>query len=192
MKRIIFLAVLTLSFPALSAPAICVFDYAKDGSTLSWTAFKTPKKVGVTAKFSDFTIVAKNSKSIADLVSSATFDVNSQSVDSGDKLRDAKIQSFFFKKMAKGTKIIGKVVKATDTSADVEFTFNGVTKVVPMTVKFDEPTSKLTLKGSLDVLQFGMESNLAALTKACFEKHEGKTWADVDLELVASVKKSCK
>lgn len=192
MKKFICLGLLALSSSVFAAPQICTYDYAKEGSTLSWTAFKTPKKVGVTAKFSDFTIVAQNSKSIPDLVSSATFDVNSQSVDSGDKGRDAKIQTFFFKKMLKGTRITGRVLKATDTTAEVEFTLNGMTKIVPMTVKFDDQAAKLTFKGTLDVLEFGMQSNLAAITKACYEKHEGKTWADVNLELVASVKKSCK
>jgi hypothetical protein len=37
-----------------------------------------------------------------------------------------------------------------------------------------------------------MKDNLAALTKACFEKHEGVTWPNVDLELVAVIKQICK
>jgi polyisoprenoid-binding protein YceI len=191
-KKLLPLVLLGLSLPAFAKPAICTFDYTKEGSTLGWTAFKTPKKVGVGAKFSDFTITAKNSKSINDLLASAAFDINSQSVDSGDKGRDIKIMQFFFKKMLKGTKITGKVLKVTDNSADVEITMNGTTKTVAMSSKFDDATSKLTLKGAIDVLDFGMKDNLASLTKACMEKHEGVTWPNVDLELVAAIKKSCK
>lgn len=192
MKKLVSIAVFALSFSSFAKPDICTFDYTKEGSTLSWTAFKTPKKVGVTAKFSDFAIKTQNAKSVDDLLASATFDINSQSVDSGDKARDAKIMTFFFKKMLKGTKITGKVLKVEKGMADVELNLNGTTKVVPMTLKFDDAASKLTVKGAIDVLEFGMKDNLARLTKACFEKHEGVTWPNVDLELVAMVKKSCK
>lgn len=190
--KLLTIAILGLSFAAYAKPQICTLDYVKDGSTLAWTAFKTPKKVGVTAKFTDFTINAKNSKSIEDLLSSATFEVNSQSVDSGDKGRDAKIQQFFFKKMLSGTKITGKVLKVADSMADVELTMNGTTKTTRMTVQYDEPMSKVNLKGSIDVLEFGLKDSLASITKACFEKHEGVTWPDVDLDLSANLKQNCK
>ncbi len=192
MKILLSVAVLGLTFSAFAKPQICSFDYQKEGSTLSWTAFKTPKKVGVGAKFSDFTITAKNAKSTDDLLASASFEINSQSIDSGDKGRDMKIAQFFFKNMLKGTKISGKVLKVSNNVADVEMTMNGATKVISMTSKFDEASSKLIVKGALDVLEFGMKDNLAAITKACYEKHEGVTWPNVDLELSAAVKKSCK
>ena len=192
MKILLSVAVLGLTFSAFAKPQICSFDYQKEGSTLGWTAFKTPKKVGVGAKFSDFTITAKNAKSTDDLLASATFEINSQSIDSGDKGRDMKIAQFFFKNMLKGTKISGKVLKVSNNVADVEMTMNGATKVISMTSKFDEASSKLIVKGALDVLEFGMKDNLAAITKACYEKHEGVTWPNVDLELSAAVKKSCK
>lgn len=192
MKILLSVAVLGLTFSAFAKPQICSFDYQKEGSTLSWTAFKTPKKVGVGAKFSDFTITAKNAKSTDDLLASATFEINSQSIDSGDKGRDMKIAQFFFKNMLKGTKISGKVLKVSNNVADVEMTMNGATKVISMTSKFDDASSKLIVKGALDVLEFGMKDNLAAITKACYEKHEGVTWPNVDLELSAAVKKSCK
>lgn len=192
MKVYFSLALLGLTLSAFGKPQICTFDYNKEGSTLAWTAFKTPKKVGVSAKFSEFSITAKNSKSINDLLSSATFVVNSQAIDSGDKARDLKIAQFFFKKMLKGKKITGKVLSVTDTAASVEITMNGVTKNVSMTNVFDDATSKITLKGAIDVLEFGMKDNLATLTKACFEKHEGVTWPNVDLQLDAAITKSCK
>jgi polyisoprenoid-binding protein YceI len=192
MKKIISLALITITCSAFAKPQICSYEYVKEGSTVSWTAFKTPKKVGVGAKFSDFTITAKSAKTVAEMLDGSTFDINSQSVDSGDKGRDVKIQQFFFKKMLKGTKITGKVLKSTEDMADVEITMNGSKQVVPMNSKFDEKSGKLILNGEIDVLKFGMKSNLAALTKACFEKHEGVTWPDVNIELSANVKTICK
>ncbi len=192
LKTLLSSFALVFSISAFAGKDICTFDFKKEGSVLSWTAFKTPKKVGVKAKFSDFTVLAKNSASLDDLLSSATIDVNSQSVDSGDKGRDAKIATFFFKKMLKGTTIKGKVLSSSQGKTLVEFSMNGASKTVEMMSKFDEKASTLTLVGKMDVLDFGMKDNLAAITKACYEKHEGVTWPDVELEFVAAISKSCK
>ena len=192
MRNIIFLSLLTLTCSAFARPHICSYEYAQEGSVVSWTAFKTPKKVGVGGKFTDFTIKAKRAKSVADMLSGATFEINGQSVDTGDKARDVKIEQFFFKKMLKGTWITGKVLKSTEGKAEVEMTMNGSKSVVPMVSKYDEKTKKLTLTATIDVLNFGMKSNLATLTKACFEKHEGVTWPDVNIELSANVVSDCK
>ena len=192
MKSLFALGLLVFSLAAMAGTDICTFDFSKDSSTLSWTAFKTPKKVGVKAKFSEFTVKSKKSASIDDLLTSATIEVNSQSVDSGDKGRDVKIMSFFFKKMLKGTKILGKVLKSSENKVQVEFKMNGVTKNIEMVTKFDDAAATLTLSGKMDVLEFGMKDNLAAITKACYEKHEGVTWPDVELEFVTKLIKSCK
>jgi polyisoprenoid-binding protein YceI len=194
MKILATMLSLAISFASFAQSSkTCTYSYIKEGSTLSWTAFKTPKKVGVKAKFSDFNIKANNGAvSVDALLSAASFEVNSQSVDSGDKARDAKIAQFFFKKMLKGTKITGKVLKFKAGKVDVELTMNGTTKVTTMNSKFDVAKGLMTFTGLINVLDFAMKSNLAALTKACFEKHEGVTWPDVGLELVAVIKNSCK
>lgn len=192
MKTFLILVLGLASFSSLASKQLCTFDIDQEGATLNWTAFKTPKKVGVKAKFADFKVKAAQSASIDALLASASIDVNSQSVESGDKGRDAKIMTFFFKKMAKGTNIKGKVLKVNGAIAQVEFTMNGVSKVLDMKTSFDEKSSKLSLIGKMDVLEFGLKESLSAITKACYAKHEGVTWPDVDLEFIASVKKSCK
>ena len=192
MKSMFTLLVLTFSLSSFAAPAVCTYEYDANGTTLSWTAFKTPKKAPVKIKFTKFKITATKMPTLEQMFASATFEVNSQSVDSGDKARDAKIMQFFFKKMMGGNNIKGKVLKAEADKLEVEMTMNKVTKTVPMSMKFDETTSMATLTGKVDVLEFALKDNLAALTKACMEKHEGVTWPDVELELVAKIKKSCK
>lgn len=192
MKFSLLAAAMVFTFSAMAGTQICTYELNKEGATLSWTAFKTPKKVGVKGKLTDFKVSAQKSATIDALVASALVDVNSQSVDTGDKARDAKIMTFFFKKMLKGTSIKGKVVKADQGKAQVEFTMNGVSKAVDMVSKYDQKAGTLTLSGKMDVLDFGMKPNLDAITKACFEKHEGVTWPDVELEFVAKVTSSCK
>jgi hypothetical protein len=191
-RHLILAICILVSSSAFSKTQVCQWKYYKQGSKLSWTAFKTPKKVGVGASFDDFTINAKPGTSLSDLLMGSTFVANSQSVNSGDKARDAKIQTFFFKKMLEGTKITGKVLKASESEIEVEMTFNGKTKKVKLIPSYEEKAMRLTLKGQINVLDFGMEKNLARLTKACFEKHEGKTWPEVDLNLAAHVMKDCK
>lgn len=192
MRHIILVISFIISTQALSKTQVCQWKYYKQGSKLSWTAFKTPKRVGVTASFDDFTITSKPGTTINDLLKGSTFEVNSQSVNSGDKARDMKIQTFFFKKMLEGTKMNGKVLSASDSEVEVEMTFNGKTNIVKLTPTHDEKAHRLSLKGQINVLDFGMEKNLAMITKACFEKHEGKTWPEVELDLAANVMKDCK
>ncbi|MFZ4714987.1 MAG: YceI family protein [Bacteriovoracaceae bacterium] len=192
MKFTLLISALLLAASVQAAPAVCTFDYLAKGTTLTWKAFKTPKKVGVSAKFTKFKITAKKNPTLAELLSSASFSIEPSAIDTGDKARDMKIFQFFFKKMMKNKKITGKVISATDSEVSMELEMNGVKKVVPLTAKYDESVSLLTLNGSIDVLEFSMKENLEALTKACFEKHEGVTWPNVELELVAGITKSCK
>lgn len=192
MKTLLALCLSLISLSTWAGKQLCTFDFKKDGSSLSWTAFKTPKKVGVKAQFKDYKLSSTQSASLDAALASASIEVNSQSVESGDKGRDVKIMTFFFKKMAKGTKINGKVLQAKADKAQVEFTMNGVTKVLDMKVAFDEKISTLSLTGKMDVLAFGLKESLSAITKACYEKHEGVTWPDVELEFMVPVIKTCK
>lgn len=192
MKWFMVLVCAAVSLNAFAATNICTYDFNKQDASLSWIAFKTPKKVGVRAKFSDFKFEFTASRSLDDLLSSARISVNAKSVDSGDKARDVKIVSFFFQKMTNGTEIKGKVVQASGENVQVEFEMNGTKQKVDMLAKIDEKNSVMTLTGKIDVLKFGMESNLAAITKACYEKHEGVTWPDVELEFIAKIIKSCR
>lgn len=169
----------------------CDYSANTKNKTLSWTAYKTPKKVGVKGSFTKFDITATKSKSINELIKSATFSINSQSVETGDKARDAKIMQFFFKSMLKGTKITGKVLRIDNSKAQVEITMNGKTGTIEMAINYDEAKNNAILSGTIDVMNFAMEKNLAALTKACMEKHEGKTWSDVNVELSTEITKNC-
>ncbi len=189
MKTLLSAALLAISFSSIAGTQVCTFDLKKEGTSVNWTAFKTPKKVGVKGQLTDFNIkTAQKNASIEQLLSSATFDVNSQSVSTGDKARDAKIMQFFFKK----AKISGKVLKVEANKAEVELSLNGVKKNVTLDSKFDDKSSTLTLNGTISVLDFGMKDHLATLTKACNALHEGVTWPDVNIELVAAIAKSCK
>lgn len=188
MKYLILSSLFVFSFQ--SQAANCVSKYKQEGSTLEWTAFKTPKKVGVGAKFDKFNIVTKSGATIDEVIKGATFTVDSKSVNSGNPARDKKIVDNFFTTAGKPVAILGKVDKVEKDSALVSFTINGVTKQVPM--KLARLDKVATLTGSINVLDFSMSKELAALNEACKALHEGKTWSDVDLKLTAQFDVSCK
>ncbi len=192
MKALISALVLSLSLTTFAATDLCSINYAPEGSTLSWTAFKTPKKVGVKGQFNVFKIISTKSASIDELLSNATFEVDTKSISTNDKARDAKIFQFFFKNMVKGSTISGKVLKVGPTSVDVEFSLNGATKIITLAKAYDESKNTVALNGEMNVLDFNMKGNLDTLTKACNTLHEGVTWPDVKIELIASVPKTCK
>lgn len=192
MKILFSVIALVLSLPAFSATDLCSVSYRHVGSKLNWTAFKAPTKIGVTGQFTGFSIKSTKSNNVDGLLLNASFEVDTQSVFTNDKGRDTKIFQFFFKQMAKGTGITGRVVKVSATDVEVNFTLNGVTKKVSLAKKYEESKNTVTLNGTINVLDFGMKANLNALTKACGVLHEGVTWPDVNIELVAMVPKSCK
>lgn len=192
MKTILTVATLALSLNAFAGTDVCSVNFNEKASAINWTAFKTPKKVGVKGGFAKFKISTKKSVTTEELLSNASFEIDTNSVSTNDKARDAKIFKFFFQKMAKGTKITGKVSKIEGDKVTVDLTLNGVTKPVVLTAKNDEAKSTTTLNGSIDVTEFAMKDNLAALTEACKALHEGVTWPNVDIELVANITKSCK
>lgn len=191
MKVLITAMALGLSVSAFSATDICSVEYNSKASTLNWTAFKTPKKVGVKGSFTDFSVKTNKATTVDELLTGATFVVKTNSVSTNDKARDAKIFQFFFKTMKKDSTITGKVLKVAADKVETEFTLNGVTKPVSLTKKVDDK-GVVTLAGTLNVLDFGMEGNLGTLTKACNALHEGVTWPDVNVELVAATTKTCK
>lgn len=153
-------------------------QYTNDSIKVNWTAFKTPKKVGVKGTFSKVKLTPnKTSGTIAEILQGSQVTINTKRVDTGDKARDGKIATFFFSTMNDGKKIVTKIVKADDKTITLDIKMNGVSQQteLPYTVK----DGTLTANGKIDVLNFAMDKQLAAITKACFAKHEGKTWPDV-------------
>lgn len=179
-----------LAAPALAQNKNCSLEY-KTGK-LSWTAFKTPAKVGVNAGFDAFSVKAQKGISVEDVLNGASFEVQTHSVNSGDKARDAKIVTFFFQHGGKKVGISGKVTAVKDGKAMVAMTINGTTKEIAMPYTYNQTSRELVVKGQVNVLDFMLNDNLAALTKACMEKHEGKTWPEVDIQIAATLASNCK
>lgn len=156
---------------------------------VKFTAFKTPLKLGVSGKFTSKTL-AKPAKgaSWSEATLNNTITIDASEIDSGDKARDKKIAKFFFENKKLEATITRVSTKKKQLTMKVLMNGKMVKKVL-MTYTFKN--NKLMASGFVDAFDFGMNKQLAALNKACFAKHEGKTWSDVKIDMVAEFG-SCK
>lgn len=141
-----------------------------DKTTLTWTAFKTPEKIGVSGTFDDITLTDNS------------FVINAKSVNSNNPDRDPKLRDIFFGSMSDSL-ITGNYGIPTENKIPVTLTMNGVEKTFDFDY-MDNDTARI-VTGSIDMLgDFSGNAAYEAIHKACYDLHLGKTWTDVDLKVV--------
>ncbi len=189
MKSLIIAAFMVFSFFAtLNAEEKGGCVLAQTGSVdVSWTGYKTQKKVGVNGTFDKvaYTPAAKEGENFRSIFVGSSVVIDSSSVNSKHADRDAKLAKFFFG-MMNGKSINAKIldIKADKRVKDaprtgvldVEIEMNGVKKVVLMNYSFDNEIFEA--KGNIDILDFGANGALKGINEACFDLHEGKTWSE--------------
>lgn len=186
--------ILLISFmpTAYSKKKNCVYTSLAKDAKVNWTAFKTSQKLGVKGTFNDLGINSDLSgANLSDLLGPAKFMIDTKSVNTNDATRDKKISDFFFGTFIGGPKIEGfvKSVVEKDNIINLSIKMNSTEKVVPLKYTFKNKTLKAS--GFIDVFDFGLNAELKSINKACDLKHEGKTWNDIGIELVAKITKKC-
>ena len=176
--------------PTFALAADCKFDIDKSQTKINWTAFKTPKKVGVTGEFKKFDLTTKAAAKVEDVISGATFKIDTSSSSTENPARDKTIVTNFFTQNKSPIAISGKVLKVTKTDTVMELDINGKKKEV--TLKNEITDKKIKLTGTIDVLDVGLQGSYDALHKACKALHEGKTWTDVNIAIESPVVSTCK
>lgn len=151
---------------------------------VTWTAYKAPKKIGVSGSFDQIKINFFPSLNLDDYLRSLQFNINTKTVNTKNSPRDATIYKFFFSLFSPHQFIRGFVQKVSpkDTksgSMEVLLSMNGKQKIETLTYSFDNKKKALSFKGSIDVLDYGLGKPLASLNRECSGLHEGKTWSDV-------------
>lgn len=161
---------------------------AADGykHSLTWTAFKTPEKVGVNGTFDQIELTGtKDSGDVLKDVTGAQFSIVTSSVNTTDALRDGKLKDGFFGVLSGDIK--GKFVSFEEGKANVEITMNEVT-----TTKIFDYTADnngLKINGTIDIIEdFKGESAFNSIHELCKELHVGKTWTDVNIAVEISKK----
>lgn len=162
------------------------FIYHPRTTKLTWTAYKTPEKVGVKGTFDEIEVSNTQQSLIKEeVLSGATFKINSISVNSGDDSRDDKIKNLFFKSMT-STEINGKFGEFNNGIVPITLTMNGkeITKDFNYTFSDDE----IIITGTIDILQdFDISKGFTLLHDACKELHQDKTWTDVSIEVITKL-----
>lgn len=189
-SRIIPLLASMLFSNLVSAETKCLYTL---NSTLkpvvTWTAFKTPKKVGVNGSFSQINISATESEDLKSFILSAKAEIEAQSVSTGLEERDQKLSKFFFKPMKKKS-IEASIISFKEKSILMLLSMNGVKKEITMNLE-NKDNKTLMLTGSIDVLNWSLGKELSALNKACMDLHEKKTWNDVELKIEVPITFEC-
>ena len=147
-------------------------------TTVKFTAFKTYAKKGVSGVFDTVALSNKKADDVKSLLLNAAVDINTASVNSGNKGRDAKLVNAFFN-VQNVKHIQAKIVKVEENSLTVAISMNGKTLNIPMSYSVKNNT--VTAKGVIDLADFTMLPSLKSLNKACYARHQGKTWQDVDI-----------
>ena len=161
---------------------------------VEWTAYKTPKKIGVDGGF--LATVYHGNQTAPDvktllLKSRVQLEVNN--VDTKDPFRDAKLVQFFFN-MMQGAVIEADVksISGNNDSGNLVITVAMNNRAIDVPLHYEVKDGKFRAKGVLNLLDFNAQEPLKMLTLNCYAPHEGKTWEDVAVGFSFDLKKSCK
>ena len=151
---------------------------------LTWTAYKTPDKIGVPGTFDSIELTGtKDTGKIEDDIKDASFKIDTKTVNSKDNLRDGKLIEGFFKLMTGD--ITGKFVDFKDGKATVAITMNGVS--AKKEFAYTVTNNVLNIKGAIDIVNdFDATSAFNSIHELCKDLHAGKTFTEVDLEVEIS------
>lgn len=159
-----------------------------DKATVTWTAFKTLAKIGVSGDFTSITYTpsTKQSKDLSSLIVGSKIVIDSTKIDTKNPARDTTISEMFFKQLST-TVIKAKIVSLDEVKSTmtIELQMGGTTKIIPMKYEFNNNTFKAN--GVIDILDFNGANALASISKSCYGLHEGKTWNDVGIQFQTTI-----
>ncbi|UKN00137.1 YceI family protein [Paracrocinitomix mangrovi] len=177
------------------AEETCTYSYDENSTVLTWTAFKLSEKVGVDGTFDQINVTASESEDMFGVLSGATFEIPVSSINSQDAVRDGKIKNSFFGNMAESEMLSGTINSIDANKASVNIVMNGKGVDYDGEVSVDGET--ITMKTTIDILDFEGQVAIDSLGVVCEEKHTGpdgvnKLWSDVNIAVKTTLKKECK
>ncbi len=172
--------ILALLFASASLWALEV-----QNTTVKFTAFKTYAKIGVSGIFEKVHVNTKTGKNVISLLKNATANIDTSSVNSGNKGRDIKlVQKFFNIQNVKN--IQAKIVNVSKNNLVLKLTMHKKTLQIPM--HYSVVNNTISANGVIDLADFAMLKSVKSLNKACYVRHKGKTWQDVDISFTMQYK----
>jgi hypothetical protein len=155
-----------------------------DSTKVKWTAFKTTEKVAVGGSFTQIELKdVKTGNTPQEVLEGVAFSIPVSSLFTNNEDRDYKLKTIFFATL-KNTELLSGILNFRDNQLFMTLSMNDVTKQIPLEYTFEN--NLLNMKTTLNLNDFGGETALAAINKACYELHKGpdgvsKTWETVDI-----------
>lgn len=116
-------------------------------------------------------------RDISALLSKLEIEIPTNFLSTGITQRDQNIIKYIFN----SNPIKARVTSVTKNNFSVDIFMNQ--KLVRSKLFWEHKNSLLVAYGYVDLIDFALSKELAALTKECFALHEGKTWSDVRLDI---------
>jgi len=154
------------------------------GISLQWTAYKFTDKMAVHGTFDDFMLVTQEaSPSIEEFLVGAKITINTQSVNSGNEVRDDKLRTYFFDVFHSDT-IRGEILSAEKGKGKVTLELNNISKSVDY--EFEIHNDTVSVKTAINLVYWEGEQAINTLNQECYELHMGadkvsKLWPNVDI-----------
>ena len=167
---------------AVKTEAVSGLKIISDSTKVSWTAYKTTEKVGVEGSFKEIELKNTQSGETPEAVlEGASFSIPVSSLFTNNEDRDSKLKTIFFAAL-KNTEMISGMFNFREEKCFLTLTLNDVTK--QMEVPFTYENKKFALNSTINLDDFGGQTAIATINKACYELHKGadgvsKTWSEV-------------
>ncbi|GMB92378.1 YceI family protein [Helicobacter bizzozeronii] len=158
--------------------------------SMSFTAFKTAKKVGVEGTF-DHVLYRfnKDTSSVAHMLDKATATINVAQVNLHDETKTKNVKEAFFDQFKdQSLKVTFRNVVAGENQGTLlaSVRMNGKSVKVPMSYTIKD--KELVATGVLDIMEFGLKEAFHKLAAACSAQHEKLTWSQVQITFKAGLK----
>jgi hypothetical protein len=191
-------AVLSLAITFLAAPSLaetCLHSIKPGSEKLTWTGYKYTEKAPVSGTFDKIIFTQKigGAESMADLINSIEFVVDTNSTNSGNAARDTTLKKTVFGYLKNENTISGKFKNATQLDVIADLVVNDKTQ---LKLKLDAKDGKLMASGAIDLLKNDLKKSYDSVHLACKGLHTGedgisKTWSTVDLKIEADYEVKC-
>lgn len=164
---------------------------------VTWQAYKTAEKIGVSGNFTSVTYqgISDESENFRGLLVGSKVIIQTKSANTGEASRDSKITQYFFGLISPDN-IQGQIIdiKAQKTKkgepkqgvVTIELAMNSMTKTVPM--EYSYSNGRFSAQGKIDLADFNALEALSSINDKCRYLHKGKTWQDVDIGFGMNIK----
>ncbi len=178
-------------------PVASTYSLVKDSTKVSFTAYKTTKKLPVGGKFMKIDLAnTKGGSTPLDALNGTTFKIPVSSLFTNDATgtRDPKLLQFFFGVMKNPQHISGVFKTLGDNKCSIDVTLNGETGTIPLEYTMTSENS-ITFNGVMDLKDWNALDAISSINDACKELHTGddgisQTWNDVAVQAQVLLQKN--